>query len=78
MIRDGQLLDRVDMLSVGELNFLLSTIINKYLSTVNYSIINDVVGVLNNVKTEFYRCVVAPYEEKKRKENGDVYCVDND
>jgi hypothetical protein len=26
-------------------------------------------------KDEFYRRVVVPYEEKKRKENGDVYPV---
>jgi len=30
-------------------------------------------GALEGAKLEFYRRVVVPYEEKKMKENGDVY-----
>jgi hypothetical protein len=39
----------------------------------SYSIINDIVGVLECAKMEFYRRVAVPYEDKKRTENGDVY-----
>jgi hypothetical protein len=34
---------------------------------------NDVVGALEGAKAEFQRIVVAPYEDKKMAENGDVY-----
>jgi len=30
-------------------------------------------GVLECIKQEFYRRAVAPYEDKKKEENGDVY-----
>lgn len=33
----------------------------------------DVLGTLECVKLEFYRRVVAPYEDKKCAENGDAY-----
>jgi hypothetical protein len=35
--------------------------------------VNDVVGALDGAKAEFQRRVVAPYEDKKIRENGDVY-----
>jgi len=31
------------------------------------------VGVLECAKMELYRRVAAPYEDKKKEENGDVY-----
>jgi len=34
---------------------------------------NRAMGVLECIKQEFYRRVVAPYEDKKKEENGDVY-----
>jgi hypothetical protein len=47
----------------------------KYLDNVNksYFSYNEVVGVLECVKLEMYRRLVAPYEDRKCKENGDVY-----
>jgi hypothetical protein len=30
-------------------------------------------GVIENVKTEFYRRVAVPYEDKKIADNGDVF-----
>lgn len=61
----------------GELNFKITTIILDYLdkSGHNYSVMNEIVGALENAKTEFYRRVVAPYEDGKIIENGDVYLV---
>jgi len=59
----------------GELNFLLTSIIDDYM-TLNgrsYRTINDIVGALEGAKMEFYRRVAVPYEERKRMENGDVY-----
>jgi len=39
----------------------------------SYQTINDIIGALEGAKMEFYRRVVVPYEDKKIKDNGDVY-----
>lgn len=59
----------------GQLNYLITKLIESYIITngANYSIFNDIVGAVEGAKLEFYRRIVAPYEDKKREENGDVY-----
>lgn len=59
----------------GELNFLLTSICDLYLKQkgVKYANLNEVVGVLECAKLEFYRRIAAPYEDGKIAENGDVY-----
>jgi hypothetical protein len=60
----------------GELNFALTTIVDKYLQNrggLRYAHINEVVGALECAKLELYRRVAAPYEDQKMKESGDVY-----
>lgn len=59
----------------GELNFQITQLILNYMEDVevNYQLINNIVGALECAKQEFYRRVAVPYEEKKIKENGDVY-----
>lgn len=60
----------------GELNYLLTRVIQDYIDErggVGYTIINEVVGVLECAKLELYRRVAAPYEDEKCDENGDVY-----
>ena len=39
----------------------------------SYNLFNSAVGVLGCVALELYRRAVAPYEDIKIKENGDVY-----
>ena len=58
----------------GELNFLIHELIAQYLNEkgLRYNTINDVVGVLSCVQAEFYRRIAAPYEDKKKAENGDI------
>ncbi len=60
--------------NAGELNFILTSIIQYYFlhRGGRYQQINDVIGALEGAKLEFYRRVVAPYEDEKIKENGDV------
>jgi len=60
---------------VGQLNYTLTKIILDYVSTIglNYKNVNGVIGVLECAKLEMYRRVVAAYENKKKKQNGDVY-----
>jgi len=60
--------------TAGELNYVLTKIALVYLPDVpRYNDYNEVIGVLECMKQEFYRRAVAPYEDKKIKENGDVY-----
>jgi hypothetical protein len=63
------------MQSPGELNYRITKLIGEYLDEFNicYDTFNDVVGALEGAKLEFYRRVVAPYEDDKIKKNGDVY-----
>lgn len=63
------------MFGPGELNYKLTCLTLEYLEFhgVSYQILNDIVGALENCKLEFYRRVVLPYENKKIKQNGDVY-----
>lgn len=58
--------------TAGDLNFLITTIC---LSTEpsSYADYNELIGMLECCKLELYRRAVAPYEDKKIKENGDVY-----
>lgn len=55
----------------GALNYVITKIL-KQLYPLKYFHLNRALGVLSAVKQEFYRRVVAPYEDSKIKENGDV------
>lgn len=58
----------------GELNFIITTEIINYLGKdPRYADYNSVIGVLECCKLELYRRMVAPYEDVKIAENGDVY-----
>jgi hypothetical protein len=59
----------------GELNYVISSLCSLYLKRKGeaYTYHNDILGVLEGVKQEWYRRKVAPYEDKKIVENGDVY-----
>ena len=59
----------------GELNYLVTMEIQKYLHTngLSYTTINDIIGVLECAKMELYRRVAVDYENEKMKLNGDVY-----
>jgi hypothetical protein len=58
----------------GELNYLFTSIALEYLEEngTNYQHFNDIIGALEGCKLELYRRHVAPYEDKKIEENGDV------
>lgn len=60
--------------SAGELNFIIMEKINEYIGDdrLNYTMINEAIGVLECAKLELYRRVAAPYEDKKRYQNGDL------
>jgi hypothetical protein len=62
--------------NAGELNYMLTMVINDYLGTsetLTYMKINDIMGALEGAKLEFYRRIAVPYENTKIATNGDVY-----
>jgi hypothetical protein len=68
--------------NAGELNYAVTRLVDAYLARaaevsgrVRYAHLNEAVGVLECAKLELYRRVVAPYEDEKIAESGDVYTV---
>lgn len=66
-----ELLDTFD--EPGDLNFVISTLIwSKWTANPKYHTGNELIGVLECAKLEFYRRRLAPYENKALKRNGDL------
>ena len=61
--------------TAGELNYVITTVCLDFLTVKGerYATMNDVIGALECCKLEMYRRLVAPYEDIKIEENGDVY-----
>lgn len=60
-------------ITAGELNYLISSLVWAiFKDNRSYSKANELMGVLECVKQEFYRRQVVPYEEEKVLENGDI------
>lgn len=61
--------------SVGNLNYIITKlIIQSYgpIENLKYNDFNEIIGILECAKLEFYRRMVAPYEDIKEKENGSL------
>ena len=74
--RKYAILRRRQPLTSGELNYAITLLINDYVvqqGKPQYKYMNDVIGALEGAKAEFQRRIVAPYEDARLKENGDVY-----
>ena len=73
---DG-ILAYLEPLTTGEVNYIITKVLLNWLQgttdTPNYQDYNELVGILECAKLELYRRMVAPYEDFKCKENGDVY-----
>ena len=61
--------------NAGQLNYVITLVVISYLNKhgKKYQTMNDIVGALEGAKAEFQRRVVAPYEDEKIRQNGDVY-----
>lgn len=68
--------------SAGELNYAITMLVVEYVAAhiyarglpeANYNLHNEIMGVFASAQAEYYRRCVAPYEDRKRVENGDVY-----
>jgi len=77
----GDALSQCNPRIVGELTYCIYFLCLRYLEgqdcaasryRYSYTIMAEVISALQCSLQEFYRRVVAPYEDKKRKQNGDV------
>ena len=60
--------------AIGDINYFVTTLLLAWLGpNPRYGDYNAAIGVLECIKLELYRRAVAPYEDKKCEENGDVY-----
>jgi hypothetical protein len=60
-------------MEAGELTYIIyKLLLKRASSSMYYSELASCIGILESAKQEFYRRVVAPYEDKKIIENGDV------
>lgn len=58
----------------GDVNYLVTSLLLSWLGTSpRYQDFNNAIGVLECAKLELYRRMIAPYEDVKIAENGDVY-----
>ena len=59
----------------GELNYQITCLLDNFITMkgLSYAAINEAIGAIESAKLEFYRRVAAPYEDKKCRENGEVY-----
>lgn len=65
-----------DMRTAGELNFCLTSLALQYAEkslVPGYQKWNDIIGAFDAAAKEIYRRRIAPYEDKKILENGDVF-----
>jgi len=69
------ILNHIEGLAEGELNYVITRIIDRWARVDGYVAFNAVRGVLSEVGDEFRRRRVVPYEERKRLLNGDVYGI---
>jgi len=56
----------------GNLNYVFTVVLKRLSKDLRYKKANELMGVLECVKQEYYRRVVASYEDQKIKDNGDV------
>lgn len=56
----------------GELNYIINRLLLLNTGEGRYKDFNELIGVLESAKLEFYRRKVAPYEDKKIASSGDV------
>lgn len=63
----------------GILNYAISKLLHMHIQFQggpNYRLLNELIGMLDCAKLELYRQLAAPYEDKKKRENGSVSNLD--
>jgi len=65
-----------DIESAGDLDYCITALCNSYLKKcggLKFENLAKIAGTILFVLLENYRRIAAPYEDKKKNENGDVY-----
>lgn len=74
--------------SKGEYNYVITRLLHQFIIDyyakfdhqerygLCYDALNDAIGILECAKQELYRAVAGPYEDQKRKENGNISILD--
>jgi len=64
----------IDTLNAGDMNYIFTYLSKVYLQVKGekYQNYNDLMGALEGCKIELYRRSIAPYEDAKIYENGDL------
>jgi hypothetical protein len=65
------LMHDADIVANGDLNYLLYAYCKRHVKP-SYNSYKNFIGELNQCATEIERRILAPYEDEKIKENGDV------
>lgn len=68
--------DELDPLSAGELNYLISVIVNDWVDNhevVTYGVLNEAHGTFHSAAAELYRRRISIYEDDAIAKNGDIY-----
>jgi hypothetical protein len=72
----NKILDHVNVAAMtpGDMNYFISMLVwRKFKVKPGYAAGNELVGILECVKQEFYRRQLAPYEDQVRVINGDLH-----
>lgn len=56
----------------GELTFVLYTLARRFVQEERYTALSEARSALQDAADEFYRRLLAPYEDKQIEKNGDV------
>ena len=64
---------------IGALNYVITKMCNDFVidGKPRYFKVNEVLGVLEAVKLEFYRRLGGPYEDGAIEKNGDIECYND-
>jgi hypothetical protein len=72
---DNETVDTTFIHKIGDLNYAMTEMCKVWAERKghSYTTYNEIVGVLECCKLEFYRRMVSEYEDEKIIQNGDVY-----
>lgn len=73
LAREAGKLGKDETERAGILNYITTRLTIALIPQDRYWKIALAAGVFSNLASEFYRRLAAPYEDKKRKEHGDVF-----
>lgn len=59
----------------GDLNYVITRLVGAYVDIrgEKYATYASVTGVVENVKSELYRRLIGPFEDRKLQQNGDAF-----